>query len=500
MNERLRAVCDLSVATVRENAGLHQYDGVVQDMSPSGVRAGLARIGGPALDDPHDDAHLAAFEDAAVAYFGELEMHRRDPMCHLFNLDVTCYERAYAPAEERAAARRRQLAAWPDGVAAAIASLDAVSAPVARAVLPPLRALAAGLDPDDPIEAAALTAHQRLVAHVSSAAETGDENAILGASGLARLMGAQEAISVDLGRLATLADTERDRLRAMLSEACKQYDPSRTPADILAELMTDHPDANGVLDHARAITDEVIAFTRGRRLAPYLDGECLVGPSPASRRWALASMCWAGPEEPDAPAWYYVTPPDPDWSATEAEGWLTAFSTTSLLPMTVHEVAPGHFAHGRAMRRVGTPVRRVLQSDAFIEGWAHYMEEVCLEEGFRPGDSRYGIGLAVGSLQRVTRLAVAIGLHTGAMDIAEGAARFAADAYLAEPTAASEARRGAFDPTYGRYTWGKLVIRELREDARARWGAHYTGERFHRALMDLGSPPLGLVSTALDRG
>jgi hypothetical protein len=500
MNERLRAVCDMSVATVRENAGLHQYDGVVQDMSPAGVRAGLARIGGPALDDPHDDAHLAAFEDAARAFFGELEMHRRDPMCHLFNLDVTCYERAYAPPEELAAARRRQLAAWPDGIQAAIESLDAVTAPVARAVLPPLRGLAAGLDPDDPIERAALAAHQRLCAHVQVAADTGDPRATLGGAGLARLMGAQEAITVDLGRLATLADAERDRLRAMLSEACKQYDPSRTPADILAELMTDHPDPDGVLDRARHISAEVIAFTRARRLAPYLDGECLVGPSPASRRWALASLSWAGPEEPDAPAWYYVTPPDPGWSPEEAEGWLTAFSTALLLPMTVHEVAPGHFAHGRAMRHAPTPVRRVLQSDAFIEGWAHYMEEVCLEEGFRPGDPRYGIGLAVGALQRVTRLAVAIGLHTGAMDVAEGTARFVADAYLAEPTAASEARRGTFDPTYGRYTWGKLVIRELRGTAMTRWGADYSPERFHRALMDLGSPPLGLLATALERG
>ncbi len=500
MNERLRAVCDMTMATVRENAGLHQYDGVVQDLSLSGVRAGLARIGGPALDDPHDDAHLAAFEDAVKATFGELEMHRRDPMLHLLNLDVTCYDREYAPQPERAAARRRHLAGWPDAVDAAVASLDAVSSPLAQAVLGPLAALAHGLDAADEVEGAALRAHARLTAHIRLAAREGDPDARLGAAGLARLMGAQEALSVDLGRLAELADAERDRLRAMLSEACKQYDPARTPADILAELMRDHPDTDGVLDHARALTAEVIAFTRSKELAPYLDGECRVGHSPESRRWALASMSWAGPCEPDSPAWYYVTPPDPDWSPERAEGWLSAFSTTALLPMTAHEVAPGHFAHGRAMRRAPTEVRRVLQSDAFVEGWAHHMEEVCLEEGFRPGDARYGIGLAVGALQRVTRLAVAIGLHTGALTVAEGAARFVADAYLAQETAASEARRGMFDPTYGRYTWGKLVIRQLRGEAMTRWGADYSHQRFHRALMDLGSPPLGLVATALARG
>ena len=62
------------------------------------------------------------------------------------------------------------------------------------------------------------------------------------------------------------------------------------------------------------------------------------------------------------------------------------------------------------------------------------------------------------------------------------------------------ARRATFDPTYGRYTWGKLEILKLRERARKDWGAGFTLQRFHKALLDLGSPPLGLLGTAVDRG
>src|SRR6266487_5722560 len=103
------------------------------------------------------------------------------------------------------------------------------------------------------------------------------------------------------------------------------------------------------------------------------------------------------------------------WPHDEQEHWLEVFSRSSLPAITVHEVAPGHFAHGRYLRRVAGDVRRTLHSTAFIEGWAHYVEEVCLDEGFRDGDPRFAVGVAVESLQRVTRLAVSIGLHSGSM-------------------------------------------------------------------------------------
>src|SRR5919198_4573853 len=102
MNQRLRALCDLAVATAREYVGLHHYDGVVQDLSPAGVSAGLARLGGPPEPDPHDEAHLATFERAARVEYAELELHRRNPLPHLSELDLSCYDREYAPAEERA--------------------------------------------------------------------------------------------------------------------------------------------------------------------------------------------------------------------------------------------------------------------------------------------------------------------------------------------------------------------------------------------------------------
>ena len=507
MDARLRAVCDLSPASVREYAGRHEYDGRIADLSPETVSRQLDALGdGPALADPHDEAHLAAFEALLRVQFGDVALHRSNPLLIASELDLACYDKEYAPAEERAAARTRHLEAWPDAIDAAISALDAVPAPVAKATLGAVRGVAGVVSAaDGAVGERALAAHARLVEHVEKAAANGEPNAALGAAALAALLGSGEAIEVDLAALSERADRERDRLRALLDDAVRQLRPGMSTRDAVAALVADHPDTDGVLDEARRTTEEALAFTAAHELAPYTDGECRVGPAPESRRWGMAMMSWAASGEPDGPSWYHVTPPDPSWPEEERDEWLAVFSRTTLPAITVHEVAPGHYAHGRALRHAPTEVRRTLLSEAFAEGWAHYAEELCLELGYPGPDDRtaqlhYQAGVAIEALIRVTRFAAAIGIHTGSMTVEDAAARFREDGFLQGPAAMSEAARATFDPTYGRYTWGKLAILDLREEAKARWGAGFSLPRFHKALLELGSPPLGLMATALDRG
>ena len=208
MEPRVRAVCDLMIASMRENAGLHDYDGAIQDLSPDGVRAGLAGLPSPAPPADHDEAHLAAFEEMLRVSFGELEEHRTNPLVHLDNMDLSVYDREYAPAEERDAARRRHLTAWPAAVDMALQSLDRVSRPTAAGLVEAVSGLSSGLDEGDPTEAAAIAAHRRLVAHVKKAAAEGEPDPAIGEGGLTRLLKSGEAIDVDLGALMRQADDE----------------------------------------------------------------------------------------------------------------------------------------------------------------------------------------------------------------------------------------------------------------------------------------------------
>ena len=507
LNPRLRAVCDLDMAEIREFGGRHEYDGKIQDLSRAGVQAGLARLAaaasaGERLADPHDEVHLAIFEQRARIALGRLELHRRNPLPHLANLDLSGYDREYAPQQQRDSARRQHLAAWPQAIDAAVDTLDQVPAPVAEALGDATRGLAAGIPAaaPEPLRAAALAAHARLVAHVDAAAASGSPDPALGARQLTALMSGSEGMPLDLGRLAERADAERDRLTTLLAYDCARIDPTRPPLAVARELIREHPDASGVIDAARHWARQAIDFTREKNLVPYHDGECLVGPAPPSRRWATAMMSPAAPGEPDGPSWYHITPPEASWPADGIEEWLEVFSDTTLPAITVHEVAPGHFSHGRALRRAATEVRRTLQSTAFTEGWAHYAEELSVEEGFQGGDPRFAIGVWLEALVRVARLACAIGVHAEGMTVAEAARMFEARTYLSGQAARSEARRATFDPTYGRYTWGKLEIMALREVARREWRAGWTLQRFHSAMLSLGSPPLGLLAAAVERG
>ncbi len=507
LSPRLRAVCDLELADVREYSGRHEYDGAIQDLSPDGVAKGLARLAeatgaSDPLEDAHDEAHLAAFEDTARVSFGELELHRRNPLLHLSGLDLACYDRDYAPQADRDRARLEHLAGWPQAVDAALAALDRVSAPVAAAMMTGIRGLTAGIPGRYPGAGRRRRPGRAREAGRPHGAGRGHRGpgCRAGRPALAAMMSSAERMEVDLGQLAGQADAERDRLTERLTDSCARIDPSRPALTVARELVRDHPGPDGVLAAARHWTERAIAFTTERDLVPYHDGECLVGLAPESRRWAMAMMSPAAPGEPEGPSWYHITPPDPAWPEREQEEWLEVFSETTLPGITVHEVAPGHFSHGRALRHAPTPVRRILHSSAFIEGWAHYVEELCVEEGFSADDPRFAVGVWLEALVRITRLAVAIGVHSAGLTVEEGAARFEADTHLSGPAALSEARRATFDPTYGRYTWGKLEILRLREEAGRQWGAGFSLSRFHAALLSLGSPPLGLMGTAIVRG
>src|SRR5882757_4710085 len=101
-DQRVRAAVELDLASAREYVGLHEYDGVLQDLSPAAVSTALTRLGaGPPPADPFDAAVVDVHEDGLRALYAEAQVHRRDPLVHVSAMDLASYDREYAPAEER---------------------------------------------------------------------------------------------------------------------------------------------------------------------------------------------------------------------------------------------------------------------------------------------------------------------------------------------------------------------------------------------------------------
>jgi uncharacterized protein (DUF885 family) len=205
-------------------------------------------------------------------------------------------------------------------------------------------------------------------------------------------------------------------------------------------------------------------------------------------------MSAPGPYEENLPSFYYIAPPDPSWTPKEQQAYIP--DVNQLLFISAHEVWPGHFLHHLHSKKAHTRIGRLYRSYAFTEGWAHYAEEMMWDEGIRT-DPESHVGQIVDALLRDVRYLSAIGLHTEGMTVAQSETMFREKAFQDPGNARQQAARGTFDPAYGNYLLGKLLIRELRDD----WIAKHAGpdslQAFHDELLSHGAPPVPLVRRAM---
>jgi uncharacterized protein (DUF885 family) len=195
-----------------------------------------------------------------------------------------------------------------------------------------------------------------------------------------------------------------------------------------------------------------------------------------------------------------MTLPDPKLSPAQVNEFMAQWNYPLIANVSVHEVWPGHYLQFLYGRNLPSDVRKVFGSNSNSEGWAHYCEQMMIDEGFHADDPRYRLSQIQDALLRDARFIVGIRMHTEGMTIAQAEEFFVTEGYQPRPTARAESKRGASDPTYGYYTMGKLMILKLREDYKAlqaRTGAKYSLQNFHDAFIALGRLPLPLVRKAM---
>ena len=235
-------------------------------------------------------------------------------------------------------------------------------------------------------------------------------------------------------------------------------------------------------------------FVIDRKIAtlPFPDDKAVLKETPPFQRWNAAFLDGPGPFETKVTqAYYYITRPDPTWPKKEQEEYLMGLGI--LMATTVHEVYPGHFLQGQWIHKAPTRAQKMLASYSFVEGWAHYGEQMMVEEGFGAEDPQNKLGQLSDALLRNCRFVVSLGLHTEGMTLAQAEKRFITDCHQDKATAREQAVRGTFDPGYFAYTLGKVQILALREEAKKKLGAKFSLQKFHDALLSHGSPPVPLI-------
>ena len=265
------------------------------------------------------------------------------------------------------------------------------------------------------------------------------------------------------------------------------------PIEAWRKAKEQHPAPGELIAVAEAQVGELEEFLRTQDLVTLPESEpVVVAPSPDFYRWAFASMWTPGPfESKPSRAYYYLTDVDRSWPADRQKEHLRDFNIPTLWNISIHEVYPGHFLHFRHLRQVESKVRKstLFAPASFVEGWAHYCEQMMVEAGFRRGDVTIRLGQLAEALVRLARFVVAIRLHCEDLSVEQGMRFFRDEAFLEETTARREAERGTFDPTYLVYSLGKLMMLKLRRDYKEQQGGRYSLRSFHDAVLSQGSAP-----------
>jgi uncharacterized protein (DUF885 family) len=333
-----------------------------------------------------------------------------------------------------------------------------------------------------------------------------------GADTYAKALEYNEMVDIPLPRLLEIGLADLHKNQAEFARIAKEIDPTKTPQQVLAELASMHPAPSNLLQAFHDRFNSEIGFIRSHHIItiPSDVQPTLEETPPFMRATTQASMDPPGAfETHSTKAYFNVTLPDPKWSAAETNEYMAAFNVGTIVSTSVHEAYPGHYIQFLYQSQFPSTIRKLLGANTDIEGWAHYCEEMMLDEGYNAvgvgaKDKRQSEFIRLGQLQdallRDARFVVAIRMHTGvggAMTMAQAEDYFVTEGYQSRPIAEVETKRGTSDALYLYYTLGKLEIMKLRADVMKKEGAAFSLEKFHDAFVRQGFAPVKVIRQAM---
>lgn len=318
----------------------------------------------------------------------------------------------------------------------------------------------------------------------------------LGAENYRKKLLYDEMVDIPLDRLLEIGYADLRANQQKFRETAARIDPRRTAQEILDDAEKDHPTADHLLESFRDTLSGLREYIVQHRLMtiPSPVMPIVEETPPFMRALTSASMDTPGAYEKVAKeAYFNVTLPEKTWSAEQTEDWLRSFNRGTITSTAIHEAFPGHYVQFLWMPSAPSKIRKLISANTYVEGWAHYCEQMMIDEGYGGNDLKLRLGQLQDALLRDARFIVGIKLHTGQMTFEQGVDFFVKEGYQTKITGERETKRGTSDATYLYYTLGKLEILKLREDYRKMRGAAFTLEEFHNNFLKQGMPPIGIV-------
>lgn len=501
------------------DAGLHEYDGQMDDYSKESLYAY-----GEWLDQVVAEASaytglegIEAFErdylltemNGQLFWLRDSDYPSKNPKYYI-GFGVSVYvDREYAPLEERLSAYTQYISQLPARLATMRENLEPpLPAPFLRISHGILSGFAEYLETtvpglfadvsDEQLQrqfAAANTDAAKAVKQAAAWLEelkaTETDDFALGEDRFLKMLKTGQGVDITLEELKVAGELDMQRNLDALNDACAEFAPGESTQDCVLKVKNSKP-PEGAVGGATRQLPALKQFLIDNDIASIpSDEEALVDEAPPHRRFNAAYISIPGPFESGLPSVYYIAPADPDWSEEDQLAYIPG--ETRLLGISVHEVWPGHFLQYLHSNRTENNIGRHFGTYTFSEGWAHYAEQMVVDVGLGDGDPSVRIGQLLNALRRNARYMSAIGLHAEGMTVEESQAMFSEISFADPGNAMQQAQRGTYDPGYLNYTLGKLMINKLREDWTKGRGGREAWGRYHDKFLSYGVPPIPLI-------
>ncbi len=262
---------------------------------------------------------------------------------------------------------------------------------------------------------------------------------------------------------------------------------------VLAAINQDHGKPEELVGDARVTVERIKTFIRSHDILHLPDPDhCQVIEMPEFKRGnSVAYLDSAPPLDPDAASLYAVSPPPADWTPQRVNSFLEEYNRNMLQILTIHEAYPGHYVQLEYSNRTRSPIRRVLQSGTFIEGWAVYTEQTMLDQGYGDGALPLRMMQLKFYLRAVANAMLDYKMHCAGLTDDDAYKFLTDDAFQSEGEARLKLIRAKQSSVQlSTYFVGRMAIYRLRQQIERELGDRFDLGRFHEAVIDHGSVPV----------
>lgn len=514
-------------------AGFHERDAQLEDYSKEGIDRQIAYLKdfatkferidakGLSADAVADRELVTSSINAALHELQQIRQWEKNPDRYSSGVTQSVYvimSRKFAPAEERLRSvieRERQMPKVFDAARANLKNPPLIYTQIALEQIPGIISFfqkdvpAAFKDAKDEKLLGDFKQSNQTVIDALGGYEKFLKSELLAKSGGDYRIGAEnyrkkllydEMVDLPLEELLKIGEADLRKNQEAYKVTAGKIDQNKSAEQMLAEMAKDHPAPAKLLDDFRGTLGGLKQFIEEKKIitipSPVLP--LLQETPPFQRATTFASMDTPGPYETKATeAYFNVTLPERNWKALQVAEHMAGFNYGTILSTAVHEAYPGHYTQFLWMQKISSKVRKLVGVASNAEGWAHYTEQMMLDEGYTNGDLKMRLGQLQDALLRNARYIVGIKMHTSQMTYDEAIDYFVKEGYQSRANGEREVKRGTADPTYLYYTLGKLQILKLREDYKKLRGDKFTLQEFHDNFMKQGFPPIKIIRRAM---